>query len=533
MVAFESRNLLAILDGHGGRECADFMADQFSNLNLGGDAQKDYITVAFCAADDAFRAQNKPSGCTCCMALLNETNRLMVANLGDSRAILTRAGKVIEQTTDHSLRTSEAERQRVEQSGGQLTVNKITRSNVVVGCVGTVCDSETQEFQEEGQLPDVRLQGVAVSRAFGTYTSPLGFSRGPNSRPLKDAKIPHAERLISCVPDIYSWEGLQGNDLLILASDGIWDVVAPEQAMEIVESVLNLESEASSAVDAGISEDSELDLEKAAQTLVRHALDGGSMDNCSCVVAIQGRRPKCTAAAEESAQSVPENTDGSNRIPRFNLASQAEQDAISVQLGYGENVLTDAMRGLETDEILSSSNSCSTGKLLLGTVGDAFHAPFLRWAGVSHIVNCAAEIEEAHPEYSRDPIDNNGSGCSSVTSTSFRLAWRDSEEQGKTEQKNKFRRLRQATRFIHVALQCQTLTESQLPVVLVHCVQGISRSATVVVAYLMEFEKLHMDEAVTLVRNKHAVALKPFRFQEMLRAFQYVLDAERQQKSIT
>lgn len=38
--------------------------------------------------------------------------------------------------------------------------------------------------------------------------------------------------------------------------------------------------------------------------------------------------------------------------------------------------------------------------------------------------------------------------------------------------------------------------------VLVHCEKGISRSATIVVAYLMQREKKFLSEALEFVRNK-------------------------------
>ena len=59
--------------------------------------------------------------------------------------------------------------------------------------------------------------------------------------------------------------------------------------------------------------------------------------------------------------------------------------------------------------------------------------------------------------------------------------------------------------------------------ILVHCTQGISRSASVVVAYLMEYHGFPIENAVTLVQMRHSGALKPYRFQELLRAFHYHL----------
>ena len=87
-------------------------------------------------------------------------------------------------------------------------------------------------------------------------------------------------------------------------------------------------------------------------------------------------------------------------------------------------------------------------------------------------------------------------------------------------QRRDFATLRAATRFMRAAVEGGGR-------VLVHCVQGISRSASVVAAYLMEYEGYDVDSAVAELRLRHEGALKPFKFQEMLRGFHYFLRARR------
>jgi len=71
----------------------------------------------------------------------------------------------------------------------------------------------------------------------------------------------------------------------------------------------------------------------------------------------------------------------------------------------------------------------------------------------------------------------------------FCLAWRDSENQGKSEIKRGFKQLMSATAFIHNAIKSNG-------VVLVHCTQGVSRSSAVVVSYLIQYKKMDIDEAI-------------------------------------
>ena len=61
------------------------------------------------------------SGCTACV-LLKRGNKLMVANAGDSRCILARAGQAIDLSFDHKPE-DEPERTRIENAGGKVTAD--------------------------------------------------------------------------------------------------------------------------------------------------------------------------------------------------------------------------------------------------------------------------------------------------------------------------------------------------------------------------------------------------------------------------
>jgi protein-tyrosine phosphatase len=69
--------------------------------------------------------------------------------------------------------------------------------------------------------------------------------------------------------------------------------------------------------------------------------------------------------------------------------------------------------------------------------------------------------------------------------------------------------INQAVAFIHAKL-------SEDKQVLVHCMSGITRSATVVVAYLMLHKQMSLDDAVNLVRSKRPKALTTVRYEQAL-----------------
>jgi len=140
-------------------------------------------------------------------------NHLWVANAGDSRAVLAKSGSAIRVTTDHKP-TLESERTRILQLKGY----------VIFG----------------------RVNGVlAVSRALGDFYF-----------------HPH----VTCEPEIFGPFDVYNdeNQFLILACDGLWDVVDDDKAVQIV-----LEAKTP---------------EEGAKRLVTTALQNMSMDNISVVV---------------------------------------------------------------------------------------------------------------------------------------------------------------------------------------------------------------------------------------------------------
>lgn len=117
-----------IFDGHGGSACADFLRNNLhvflgEEPDLLGDP-KSAIEKAFARADLEFlqfaQSKNDRSG-SCSIILLIIDNTCYVANLGDSRAVLSSDnGKKIEALSRDHKPNDENERLRVLQAGGKL-----------------------------------------------------------------------------------------------------------------------------------------------------------------------------------------------------------------------------------------------------------------------------------------------------------------------------------------------------------------------------------------------------------------------------
>ncbi|KAI3525628.1 hypothetical protein L1887_04553 [Cichorium endivia] len=217
----ETIGLFGVFDGHGGARAAEYVKyNLFTNLikhpKFISDT-KSAIAEAYSHTDTEFlkseNNQNKDAGSTASTAII-VGNRLIVANVGDSRAVICRGGNAYAVSRDHKPDQSD-ERQRIEDAGG------------FVMWAGTW-----------------RVGGVlAVSRAFG-------------DKLLK--------QFVVADPEIQEERIDESLEFLILASDGLWDVVTNEEAVAMIKPIQSPED--------------------AAKTLMQEASQRGSADNITVVV---------------------------------------------------------------------------------------------------------------------------------------------------------------------------------------------------------------------------------------------------------
>ncbi|GMH03010.1 hypothetical protein Nepgr_004849 [Nepenthes gracilis] len=213
--------LFAIFDGHLGDSVPAYLQKHlFANILKEEEFwtnPSSSIAKAYERTDRAILSHSPDlgrGGSTAVTAILIDGQKLFVANVGDSRAILSRRGQAVQMTTDHEPNT---ERDSIVNRGGFV-------SNMP-GDVARV----------NGQL--------AVSRAFG--------DKNLKSHLRSDPDIKHAD----IGPD---------TDLMILASDGLWKVMANQEAVDIARKIK--------------------DPLKAAKQLATEAQNRDSKDDISCIV---------------------------------------------------------------------------------------------------------------------------------------------------------------------------------------------------------------------------------------------------------
>ena len=226
-------SFFAVYDGHGGDRAARFATDVMCERFVNSAAFKKLDIVkalkqAFHQTETEFLniagREGLRDGTTAIVAVVQE-DTLTVAHVGDSRGVLCRGGKAVVLTEDHKP-DLEPEKRRIEALGGFVSF---------IGCW--------------------RAMGIlAMSRAIGDlFLKPY----------------------VSAEPDVRAMPIVAADEFIVLASDGVYDVLNNEQVVQIARSAASPE--------------------EAAHLLTESAYVAGSLDNAT------GARARADAAAAPPA----------------------------------------------------------------------------------------------------------------------------------------------------------------------------------------------------------------------------------------
>ncbi|CAM9402078.1 unnamed protein product [Ectocarpus fasciculatus] len=240
---YQHLGLFGVFDGHNGQMSSEALR---AGLHLAVAKQPTFHQAPDKAVVQAFNCFDKDlcarqeqegdtSGSTALVVVFDGRSRsILVANVGDSRCVASCGGGVAARlSSDHRLSRPD-ERARVVASGGFVTND--------------------------------RINGVlAVSRSFGDVQHKEGKSPGLTATPEL-----RSERVISST--LPSGGGVGGGgsmEFVILATDGLWDVIEDQEAVNFIRVYLSEKNG---------------DLSGAARELTKLALDQGSVDNVSAVL---------------------------------------------------------------------------------------------------------------------------------------------------------------------------------------------------------------------------------------------------------
>jgi protein phosphatase 1L len=195
-VNHQELGLFAIYDGHLGHNVANYLEQNLFNNIINASVfwkdPKQAMKEAYLNTDGDIleKVPNLgPGGSTAVTAILIDSKMLYVANVGDSRAVISKGGEARQLSIDHEPGNS-IEKEDIMKKGGFV-------SNM------------------PGDVPRVDGQ-LAVARAFG-------------DKSLKAH--------LSVTPDIKEVEIDADIDFLILASDGLWKVMKNQEAVDLVKKI--------------------------------------------------------------------------------------------------------------------------------------------------------------------------------------------------------------------------------------------------------------------------------------------------------
>lgn len=212
-------SLFAVFDGHSGPEVALYASEKMPQLIKDSENYRmgdieEALREVFVTFDDLLLTENvsqhlleirksllgqnvttndKPgfnSGC-CALVVVLVKDRVYVANIGDSRCVLSRNGKTVCLSSDHKP-TDRLERQRIARAGGRVSLGRING-------------------------------GLNISRAFGDHQYKQNLRLFPD------------EQKVIAIPDIEVKQlKAESDHFLVLACDGIWNSMSNQDVINFV-----------------------------------------------------------------------------------------------------------------------------------------------------------------------------------------------------------------------------------------------------------------------------------------------------------
>uniref|UniRef100_A0A0D3FXK6 protein-serine/threonine phosphatase n=1 Tax=Oryza barthii TaxID=65489 RepID=A0A0D3FXK6_9ORYZ len=266
-------SFFGVYDGHGGSAVArmdEMLRNQAASKELteygsGNEywrtAGRSWLRCAPCVQGPVYCGP-LAEGCTACVVLIRNT-QIVVGNAGDARCVISRNGQAIALSNDHKPNFPE-ETQRIVAAGGSVSFSRGShRVN----------------------------NGIAVSRAIGiTYMFVGGDLSYKNNKKLRPE-----QQLLTCSPEIRADQLTDDTEFLVIACDGVWDVLANQAVVDFVCLHLN----------------NGVELSVICESLLQEAItrDPPSTDNMSVILVRflhpEGNRGARAATSSTSTGTVP------------------------------------------------------------------------------------------------------------------------------------------------------------------------------------------------------------------------------------
>jgi len=225
-------SLFGVFDGHHGDDMSKFCEQSMARTIASQPCQdvQRALVESFHRVDQTARSiEHKGSGSTALVACVRQ-DAIFVANAGDCRAVLCRQGEAVEMSQDHKP-SDDFELERIQNAGGWVEM-------------------------ESSQDADARVNGdLSVSRSIGDFTY------------KQDAARSVSEQIVIPTPDVEVFQRSRKDEFMIIASDGVWDVISSQDCVDWVRRKLGRTSDLEDRLN-----EEELNLSDIAEGLIDHCL---------------------------------------------------------------------------------------------------------------------------------------------------------------------------------------------------------------------------------------------------------------------
>lgn len=227
-------NLFGVFDGHGGKLVSQYLYEHlprfFTNIKVKYPIADSYIIDVFTHTQEKLKKKHpiasKTSGSTCLLVIQYKANNneyLTIMNTGDSRAVICNKNLAIPVTKDHKPNWPD-ENLRIKKLGGTPVYDGF----------------------------DWRIKDLSVSRAFGDTD---------------------ANPYVTHQPDIIRYKLSKNDKFIILACDGLWDVLQSQDVVNYI--ISNCYDTTNIRINKNIN---------IAKKLAEYAIQKGSTDNVTIIV---------------------------------------------------------------------------------------------------------------------------------------------------------------------------------------------------------------------------------------------------------
>ena len=273
----------AIFDGHGGEECSEFLKNNYlnyliENKNFPFDIKISMIETCQKIEEDFFKQkcsynleESDKSG-SCALIAVIFDNKIYIAKIGDSRAIMSMNGgvKIKQLTTDHKPENIK-EYERAIKNGSKIYLDDNDEVDRDISKLNFVKDKADLEKKIEIK------QKNTEEKIFRVYPSDLAVMRTIGDIKAKKKEFGALPGTVINTPDIFVYDLNGSVDFIVMGCDGIFDDLSNQEIINAAWLVFK---------NRGKEKNYDMNelTKEACDIVMKFALEKQTSDNLSCII---------------------------------------------------------------------------------------------------------------------------------------------------------------------------------------------------------------------------------------------------------